>query len=99
MGSISKHESPRFALISRIMAAIIGGYILTNLLAILLSYLLPMPQSERVLTAMLVSFVIYTAVILWVFTTKTATKAWIGIAIPSLISAACALMLMPEKLL
>ena len=101
MGSVSPKQNDKTLsiIISRGIAAIIGGYVLANLVVILLSYWLPMPQPERVMTSMLGSFAIYAAAIMWVFSTKTATKAWAGLIVPCVISAVWIFILMPEKLL
>lgn len=87
------------AIFSRIIAAIIGGYLAANAVAILLTYLLPGSQVDRVVTGLLVSFLIYACAILWVFAAKTAWQAWLGILIPGLVSTLLAFVLMPEVLL
>ncbi len=74
-------------IIARVMAAILGGYILANLISMLLSYLLPVTQAQAVLTSMLASYAIYAAVVMWVFSVKTATKAWAGLLITSALMA------------
>jgi hypothetical protein len=73
---------PRLALISRIVAAVIGGYALASVFSIFLSYLLPSELPEAVLGATLFSFAIYTAAIIWVFAAASATRAWLGLLIP-----------------
>lgn len=75
--------SPRLALISRIVAAVIGGYALASVFSIFLSYLLPSELPEAVLGATLFSFAIYTAAIIWVFAAASAARAWLGLLIPA----------------
>ncbi len=87
------------AVFSRVMAAIVGGYLLANLAAILLSYILPMQQADAVLTGMLLSFLVYAGAVLWVFAAKTAWLAWIGLMTPSLFSAVLVFFLIPESVL
>ena len=82
---------------SRVLAAIFGGYWVANVMAIVLASLLSGAQADRVLTAMLVSYVIYCAAIIWVFAAKTATKAWLGIVVPGLISTAL-MFVLPQSL-
>ncbi|PCJ31311.1 MAG: hypothetical protein COA90_06585 [Gammaproteobacteria bacterium] len=91
--------SVSLALASRVIAAILGGYILSNLIAIIMSYLIPGPLSNGVITGMLASFAIYTLLILWVFTARTTLHVWIGITLPSLLCAAWVYFLIPEGLL
>jgi hypothetical protein len=96
----AKHRyQATYSIVSRVIAAIIGGYVLANLIAILLSHLLPMSQPEAVMVSMLCSFAVYAAVAMWVFTTKTATKSWVGLLITSVVSAVWLRVLMPETLL
>ncbi|MBR0564958.1 DUF3649 domain-containing protein [Azoarcus sp. L1K30] len=73
---------PRLALISRIVAALIGGYALASVFSIFLSHLLPSELPEAVLGATLFSFAIYTAAIIWVFAAASAARAWLGLLIP-----------------
>ena len=73
---------PRLALISRIVAALIGGYALASVFSIFLSFLLPSALPEAVLGATLFSFAIYTAAIIWVFAAASAVRAWLGLLIP-----------------
>ena len=72
-------DSYRLSIFSRIMAASIGGYILVNLSNLALSYILPVPQYQGLLFAMMISFIFYTLAIIWVFAVRTATKAWLGL--------------------
>jgi hypothetical protein len=88
---------------SRITAAIVGGYLLANLLSILLSYVmcsfLSVPKVDGVTSGILSSFLFYAAAIIWVFSTKTAGQAWLGLFITSLFGAIGVYFLMPENLL
>lgn len=77
----------------RVIVAIIGGYLLANISAILLSYLLPMPKSDAVMTGILLSFAIYAGAIMWVFAVRSIKKACVGLLVPSLILGAVALLL------
>lgn len=77
--------SYRLAVASRALAAIVGGYVLTALAITALAIFLPMPRSEASMTATLLSFVIYTCVVLWVFATRSATRAWLGIVAPAVV--------------
>ncbi len=83
-------------ILSRSMAAIVGGYVLSNLLATLISYLLPMPKVDSVLLSLQLSFLFYCMVIIWVFSTKTAGKAWLGLLIACVISSVGLYLAMPE---
>lgn len=71
--------SYRLSVASRALAAIIGGYALTALATFALAIFLPMSRAEASMTATLSSFLIYTCVVIWVFATRTAWRAWAGI--------------------
>ena len=77
--------SYRLAVASRALAAIIGGYALTALATTAFAIFLPLSRSEASMTATLLSFVIYTCAVLWVFATRSATRAWLGIVAPGVV--------------
>jgi len=64
---------------ARAVAAIGGGYVLTATASALVALALPLPRADAVTIATLLSFVVYTCVILWVFATASALRAWIGV--------------------
>lgn len=70
----------RAGVFSRTLAALAGGYALTSLFVVALSLWLPMSKSDAVLTATLASFLIYSVVIMLVFSVKTALRAWLWLA-------------------
>ena len=76
-------------LISRIIAALFGGYALAALASVAV-LALPMSKPQAVLTGMLLSFAIYTGAVIWVFAVRSAWKAWVGlivVAAPLLLAA------------
>jgi len=73
----------RGAVASRAVAAIGGGYVLTSIAIALIAIALPLPRADAVTIATLLSFVVYTCAILWVFATTSATRAWVGIVVCS----------------
>lgn len=85
------------SVLSRTIAAIVGGYVLSNLLAVLISYLLPMQTADSVLLSLQLSFLFYSIVIIWVFSTKTAGKAWLGLFIACAMSSVGVYLAMPES--
>lgn len=80
-----KLNGPRWSIFSRVMAAIFGGYLFTSIVIALLAILLPGSRAEAVLAAMLLSFLIYAGVVMWVFACRTASHAWTGILLSSLV--------------
>lgn len=66
-------------LLIRIVAAVLGGYALANLLPLTLVGLLPMGRADAVMTALLLSFAVYVGAILWAFSTRSPLRAWVGL--------------------
>lgn len=73
----------RLAVASRAIAAIGGGYALGALTAAALALWLPLSRAEAALTGTLLSFVAYVGAVMWVFAARTASRGWIGLAIPA----------------
>ena len=71
---------------ARVLAAVLLGYLLTNTSAVLLGFLLPMSKVDSVLTASLLSFAIYTAIIMWIFSVKTLRTVWLGLGLASVVT-------------
>ena len=67
-------------LLSRIVAAIFGGYALAALTSVA-ALALPMARPQAVLTGMLASFVVYTCAVIWVFAVRSARRAWAGLLV------------------
>ncbi|MEG2806177.1 DUF3649 domain-containing protein [Stenotrophomonas sp.] len=76
---------PWLGVLSRSLAAIVGGYALAATCSMFLAAALPMARSQAVLTGMLVAIVLCACAALWAFATRTALRAWIGIALPTLV--------------
>lgn len=81
---------PQLAIASRVSAAIFGGYGLASLASIALAAVLPGGRADGVLGAIQSSFAIYAAAILWVFSARTATRAWVGLLVPTALLGALA---------
>lgn len=76
-------------LVSRIVAALLGGYALAALASVAV-LALPMSKPQAVLTGMLASFAIYAGAVIWVFAVRSALRAWGGllvVAAPLLLAA------------
>ncbi|MET0356067.1 MAG: DUF3649 domain-containing protein [Cellvibrio sp.] len=71
----------RWQVAIRIFLAVAGGYLVTNLLIILLSYVLPLSKSDAVVTASLMSFAIFSSWVVWVFSVKNLRQIWWGLLV------------------
>lgn len=67
-------------LISRIVAALLGGYALAALSSVAM-LALPMNKVQAVITGTLLSFLVYAGAVIWVFAVRSALKAWMGLII------------------
>ncbi len=77
------------ALVSRIVAALFGGYALAALASVAV-LVLPLDEPQAVLTGMQASFLIYAGAVIWVFAARSAGRAWGGlliVAVPLAIAA------------
>lgn len=70
-------------LISRIVAALFGGYALAALGSVAV-LALPMTRPQAVLTGMMASFAVYAGAVIWVFAVRSALKAWLGLIVVAL---------------
>ena len=70
-------------LISRIVAAVGGGYALAALASVAV-LALPVSRIQAVIGGMLSSFAVFAAAVVWVFAVRSATRAWIGLFVASL---------------
>lgn len=67
-------------LVSRIVAAIFGGYGLAALSSIAV-LALPVAPAQAVIGGVLASFVVYAGAVVWVFAVRSARRAWAGLAV------------------
>ncbi|MDN5941031.1 MAG: hypothetical protein L0H94_04020 [Nitrospira sp.] len=79
--------------VSRVGAAVLGGYALTYAFTACLTLLLPLAKTEAVLTAAMFSFILYTGAVLWAFAASTPARAWAGLLVPAACCGAIALPL------
>ncbi|VVP71996.1 hypothetical protein PS918_01300 [Pseudomonas fluorescens] len=82
--------SYRLAVTSRVLAAVLGGYIVTALASVCLTLWVPMARAEAVVTGMMSSFVVYLLAVIWCFACRTAWRAWLGLIVPALALAVAA---------
>jgi hypothetical protein len=73
---------------SRILAAIAGGFGFTSALIIALPLLLPVSRVQGVLWSTLAGFALWTGAVIWAFAARSATRAWVGLALAAAISVA-----------
>lgn len=80
----------RWSVASRILAAVVGGYALASSVTVLLALVWPLPKAQALLAATMLSFALYAVIVIWVFTTRSATRAWLGLITATALVAALA---------
>jgi len=90
IGRVSRRVVAVGPLVSRIVAAVAGGYALAALASVAV-LALPVSRPQAVLTGMLMSFAVYAGAVVWVFAVRSARRAWTGLLLAAapLLAAAC----------
>jgi len=70
------HAAP---LASRIVAALFGGYALGALTSVA-ALVLPASRPQSILTGMMLGLLVYAGAVIWVFSARSAGRAWAGLA-------------------
>ncbi|MCY4122655.1 MAG: DUF3649 domain-containing protein [Acidobacteria bacterium] len=65
--------------LSRVLAAVVGGYAAANVVAVGVAQILPMSRGDGVMTGILLACLVYAAAVVWVFAARSARRAWLGI--------------------
>lgn len=91
--------SPGSGVALRTLMAVLGGYALAASATAALAVWLPTAPATAVITANLLSFLIYTGAVLWAFSTRSAARACLGITVPALLLAGLAWLGGAESLL
>ncbi|MDM0019340.1 hypothetical protein [Variovorax saccharolyticus] len=77
-------RAPRaLPLLSRVLAAILGGYLLASAAAVFLAAVLPTGRAEGVLAGMQFSFAVYTGAVIWSFSPVALSRVWAGLLLPT----------------
>jgi hypothetical protein len=74
-------SNPRWAVFTRIIAAIFGGYALATSSSILLGQLLGnvVGHYQAIHIGLMLTFLTYACVVMWVFSVVSAKRAWLGL--------------------
>ena len=82
--------SYRLGVTSRVLAAVVGGYVLASLASVCLTLWLPISRADAVVSGMLSSFVFYLLAVIWCFACRSAARAWFGVLVPCVMLATLA---------
>jgi hypothetical protein len=75
-----------------VFAGVGGGYLLANWFAIAFMGLVPMQPRDASLTANMLAFLVATGAVIWAFAARSTVRAWVGVAVPTLICGALILI-------
>ncbi|MEL7046635.1 MAG: iron transporter [Pseudomonadota bacterium] len=79
--TVTRNERGRISgwhITSRVVAALIPGFVLTNTSGVFLALAMPGDVLHSVATATLLSFVIYCVIVMWVFSVERLKTVWLG---------------------
>ncbi|WP_077288244.1 hypothetical protein [Cognaticolwellia aestuarii] len=74
-----------FNVTCRVLIALVGGYLLSALSAVLIATHLPGDKINSIITGLMCTFIIYTLTVIFVFAAKTTLRAGIGVLVPCLL--------------
>lgn len=74
----------RWSIASRFIAGALGGYVLVSLLHVAFMALLSIDIHQSLLFSSQTGYLYWTGIIVWCFATRTAKRAWLGLAIVAL---------------
>ncbi|MFT4174946.1 MAG: DUF3649 domain-containing protein [Rhodocyclaceae bacterium] len=77
----------RAAVASRTVAAVLGGYLVSALVAAGLARWLPLARSEATLVGSMTGFIVMLLAVMWVFRARSAWRAWAGMLLPAAVLA------------
>jgi hypothetical protein len=90
---VAPASRPGLRLLSRVAAAIVGGYALASACAVFLAAVLPMSRAEAVATGSMAAFAVYTGAVVWVFAASSPGRAWWGLLLPAAVLGAAGWLL------
>ncbi len=75
----------RGGVLSRLLAALFGGYALSAAMTAVLALHLPLERNEAVLVGTMLAFVVHALAVMWAFAARHALRAWSGLLLPTLL--------------
>ncbi len=80
---------PGLPVLSRLAAAVLGGYALAAALAVFVGAVLPSTRADAVLAGMQLGFVVYPLAVVWAFSPVPLARMWAGLLVPAAALATC----------
>ncbi len=95
MNASTSNARYRWLVAARVLIAALGGYVFASVVSIWLALLWPVPLAKAVLASTMLSFLWYAIAVMWVFSVRSVTRAWVGLLVPTLLLGAWCLWLLP----
>ena len=76
-GKPASPSRARWGIVSRVLAALLGGYALAYAVTACAAVYLPLARADRVVVASLSSFAVWVAAVIYVFAAASAARAWL----------------------
>ena len=94
MTTVSNTHRYRWMVASRVLAAVVGGYALTSAATVLIALILPLPKAQAVMASSMLSFALYAAILVWVFSAKRVLGIWLGLIMATALCAGLSWLLL-----
>jgi hypothetical protein len=78
---------PGLRLLSRVAAAVFGGYALAAAVAFFLAAVLPTGRAEAVIGGMQFSFAVHAVAVIWAFSPVALMRVWLWLLLPAVVLA------------
>jgi hypothetical protein len=78
---------PGLRLLSRVAAAVLGGYALAAAVAFFLAAVLPTGRAEAVIGGMQFSFAVHAVAVIWAFSPVALMRVWLWLLLPAVVLA------------
>ena len=98
-GEYAANARHRWSAISRVLAAVVGGYALTSLSTLSVPLLLSaagLGQAQALHATTMAGFLVYAGIVLAVFHARSATRAWTWLAATAVPPGIVIALLLPE---
>ncbi len=84
--SSMQDRSRKRDIVSRVCAALIGGYFAASASSMLLARVVPLPKDGATATAILSTPILYLVAIIWAFSAPSPSRAWVILVVVALIA-------------
>lgn len=83
--NLTKRKLVAINITCRVLIGLVGGYVFSTLSAILIALFLPSDDINSIITGLMLSFIIYTATVIFVFSAKTTLRSAFGVFTPCIV--------------